>query len=211
MSKNKFVVLLDAGHGGMINGKYVTPGKRSPIWKDKTQYFEGVGNRLIREEIMIRLDAECINYRVVNSGEADMDLYERVDIVNGYVKKFGSKNCLLISIHSDGFTEEQAHGWSTYTTKGQTNSDKFATILYEEAAQMWSLERFREDNRDGDPDKEANYLIIRKSNCPAVLTENFFHSNEKDCKTHLMNKHGRIKIAQVHVNAIKRWIDELYK
>ena len=35
-------VLLDAGHGGMVNGNYVTPGKRSPKWNDLPQLFEGV-------------------------------------------------------------------------------------------------------------------------------------------------------------------------
>ena len=41
------IVILDAGHGGMIDGEYQTAGKRSPIWDDGSQYFEGVGNREI--------------------------------------------------------------------------------------------------------------------------------------------------------------------
>lgn len=208
MNKNQALILLDAGHGGMINSKYVTPGKRSPIWDDDTQYFEGVGNRLIREEIMKLLDAECINYITVNPGEADMSLGERVKIVNAHCRKRGTSNCLLISIHSDAWKKPEAHGWSCYTTKGQTASDLFAEILYEETQKVFPNETFRSDTRDGDPDKEADFYIISKTLCPAVLSENFFMTNPEECKNILMNKQGRKKIATAHVNAILRWVNE---
>jgi len=47
----KFIYLLDAGHGGLIDGKYTTAGKRSPIWDDDSVYYEGVGNRDIRKKL----------------------------------------------------------------------------------------------------------------------------------------------------------------
>ena len=34
-------IILDAGHGGMINGKYQTKGKRSPVWEDGSVLYEG--------------------------------------------------------------------------------------------------------------------------------------------------------------------------
>lgn len=209
MNKNQFLVLLDAGHGGIINGEYVTPGKRSPVFENGDQYFEGEGNRLIRAEIIKLLKVMGINYYIVNNGNEDMDLEERVDIVNAICKKRGKENCLLISIHSDAFKDAKAKGWSCYTTKGTTVSDKFATILYEEAYKMWPMETLRKDTySDGDPDKEANFYILRKTACAAVLSENFFMTNEVECRKHLMNRQGRKKIAQVHVNAILRYIDE---
>ncbi|MEF1204613.1 hypothetical protein [Photobacterium damselae] len=39
--------ILDAGHGGIINGQYQTEGKRSPIWDDGSQLFEGEFNRAV--------------------------------------------------------------------------------------------------------------------------------------------------------------------
>ena len=33
-SKMNTTILLDAGHGSIINGHYQTAGKRSPIWED---------------------------------------------------------------------------------------------------------------------------------------------------------------------------------
>ena len=55
-------VLLDAGHGGIVNGNYVTPGKRSPKWSDLPQLFEGVQNREIVSLIKIKLTALGIKF-----------------------------------------------------------------------------------------------------------------------------------------------------
>ena len=46
-SDSKYIWILDNGHGGIINGVYQTAGKRSPIWADGTQLFEGEFNRAI--------------------------------------------------------------------------------------------------------------------------------------------------------------------
>ncbi len=54
-------VILDAGHGGMIDGEYQTSGKRSPIWNDGSQYFEGVGNRQIVSKLTAKLKDKKIN------------------------------------------------------------------------------------------------------------------------------------------------------
>ncbi|MBK8888090.1 MAG: hypothetical protein IPN46_16750 [Saprospiraceae bacterium] len=44
-------VILDNGHGGVINGKYQTTGKRSPNW-DKGVLFEGMFNRWVVNRII---------------------------------------------------------------------------------------------------------------------------------------------------------------
>jgi len=44
---SKFHVYLDNGHGGIVDGQYCTPGKRSPKFEDGSQLFEGVYNREI--------------------------------------------------------------------------------------------------------------------------------------------------------------------
>lgn len=199
------IVLLDAGHGGMIGGVYQTAGKRSPIWDDGSQYFEGVGNRQIREELAKMLRAEGIRYKYVNEGERDMSLRNRVNYINSQARKYGAGNTLLISIHSDAFSNPQAHGWSCFTTRGTTNSDKYAEMLYDKMREQFPNERFRTDLSDGDQDKEAQFYIIRKTICPAILSENFFMTNERECKEVLMCKQGRKKIARGHLEMIKHF------
>lgn len=56
------IVLLDNGHGGIVNGEYQTTGKRSPIWDDGSQLFEGEFNRAIVNRIIERLTSLNINY-----------------------------------------------------------------------------------------------------------------------------------------------------
>lgn len=200
------IVLIDAGHGGIIDGKYVTAGKRSPKWGDGSQYFEGVGNRLIREELAKMLKKEGIKYIYVNKGEKDTGLKYRVEFANSQAKKYGAGNCLLISIHSDAFSNPQAHGWSCFTTKGTTNSDKYAEELYTQMRLQFPKEKFRTDLSDNDQDKEAQFYIIKNAICPAILSENFFMTNERECKTILMTKDGRRKIAKAHFEMIKYYL-----
>lgn len=204
------MIFLDAGHGGInpSNGQYVTPGKRSPKWSDGSQYFEGEGNRLIRQELMKMLSNEGILYEFVSTGWEDVSLTVRAKRVNEMCKLYGSSNCLLMSIHSDGFDNPSAHGWSVYTTPGQTKSDTYAQWLYEEMKVEFPDEKFRVDTSDGDADKEADFYIIKKTNCPAFLSENFFHTNERECKEILMKPEGRKKIAAAHFRVAKRFIEE---
>jgi len=215
----KKLVLVDAGHGGMIGGKYVTAGKRS-YFKDKklmdvselgvefceencdAKYYEGVGNRLIRDILMKKLRDAGIPAVMVTTGNEDVRLSDRVKIINNYADKYGTENCLVISIHSDAFSQEKAHGWSAYTTKGETGSDKVAKKAYEIAKNRWPGEKLRTDNSDGDPDKEANFYIIAKCKPRAVLFENFFMTNYKDYTTYLNNVEGRTQIADVMFETI---------
>lgn len=198
------IVLLDAGHGGMIDGVYQTKGKRSPVWEDGSQYFEGVGNRMIRDYLAKMLREAGIRYKYVNEGERDMSLKQRVSIINAYARKYGKNNCLVISIHSDAFREEQAHGWSVYTSPNQTRSDLFATDLYHTTKGIFYQEKYRTQGRkDGDPDKEAKFYILTKTICPAILSENFFMTNERECKEILMTKWGQKNIAKAHFEMIK--------
>ena len=54
---------------------------------------------------------------------------------------------------------------------------------------------------------KANFAILRRTNCPAVLTENLFQDNKEDVKI-LLSPEGEQKIINLHVNAIKKYIAE---
>lgn len=200
--KKGLIILLDAGHGGVIDGEYVTAGKRSPQWPNGTQYFEGVGNRLIQQMLADKLYKANIPFHFVNSGQTDVDLDDRVDIVNAFCRAYGADNCLLISIHSNGFKKESANGWEVYTTRGTTKSDTVATLLFDEMKKQFPDHNYRVDTKDGDVDKEANFYIIANSKCPAILSENFFHTNQSECEEVLMTIKGLDKIAEAHFQSI---------
>jgi len=199
------VIILDNGHAKS------TPGKRSPIFDDgKTQFFEYEFNRDIVKRISEKLEKLGIKYYIiVPELEEDIKLTKRANRANEICKKYGAGKCLLISVHANaagnGKTWMKGRGWSVYTTKGVTKSDKIATIFYEEAEKLLPKYNMtlRKDMSDGDPDYESNFTIIYAALCPAILTENLFYDNKIDVDF-LMSEEGRNVIADIHVNAIKR-------
>ncbi len=199
MIKRKNIWLFDSGHGGIINGEYQTSGKRSPIWEDGTQYFEGVGNRQIVQKLIAKCDEHYIyNFDVVES-EFDISLSERVKRANRYYKTLG--HCIYVSIHSNGFSKESANGYSVYTSKGETKSDRIAEVFIDNMMEGFPDHKLRRDLSDGDKDKESNFYVLRFTRCPAILIENFFMTNERECKL-LMNEEFQNKIVDCHFKSI---------
>lgn len=191
----KPIVLLDNGHGKE------TAGKRSPVWSDGSQLFEWEFNRDIVRRITEKLEADGIPYRVLVPEETDISLTERARRANEITKENNGK-AYVLSIHANA---GGGTGWEVYTSPGQTPSDAIATVFFEEAGREFVPDgwRMRSDYSDGDPDKEANFAILTKTTCPAILTENFFMDTEKDCRF-IMSEDGRERIANMHVAAIKR-------
>jgi len=197
------IVLLDNGHGGVVAGVYQTPGKRSPIWDDGSQLFEGEFNRSIVCGIVQVLSEMNINYVVITPEYEDISLSERVRRANQY----DPNESFFISIHSNA---GRGSGFEVYTSPGQTKSDKIATVVGEEFRRIFPYRRLRADFSDGDLDKEAKFYVLKKTRMPAVLTENFFMDNKDECKNILMTKEGRNRIIEYHINAIIRVKKELY-
>lgn len=196
------LILLDSGHGGLINNIYQTEGKRSPLWPNNTQLFEGVFNRKIVAKIKKLLDENDIKYLDVVDSEEDVPLKTRVDRANKVYKT--NPNCVYISVHGNA-GPEAANGLEVFTSKGQTKSDILASLLIDELESILPNVKFRKDNTDGDEDKEENFYVLRETNMPAVLSENGFMTNFNECQLMLTDDYQN-KIAQAHVNAILKYI-----
>lgn len=204
----RFWVLLDNGHAKS------TPGKRSPVFEDGKQFFEYEFARDIVNRISKELEKLNISYKIVTPEvDKDIALSTRANRINRYCQKLGKNNCLLISVHANasgnGKQWMPARGWSVWTTKGKTKSDAYADIFYKEAEKLLPLYGMtvRKDLSDGDCDYESDFTILYKSWCPAILTENLFQDNKIDCEF-LMSEKGRDVIAQIHVNAIKKILND---
>jgi N-acetylmuramoyl-L-alanine amidase len=190
-------VLLDPGHGGNIDGVYQTKGKRSPVWEDNTQYFEGVGNREIVKGIARKLNALGINAINLVPEDKDVNLTERVERANKYNEE--KNDTIFVSIHSNA---GGGTGFESFSLRKTGSSSEMNSIIYDEFIKEFPDEKVRYgDNGKG---KTANYKVLRETNMPAVLTESFFMDTEHDCVDILMTKKGLKKIINFHVNAIKR-------
>jgi N-acetylmuramoyl-L-alanine amidase len=194
MNKDK-IVILDPGHGGVnpLTGKYVTPGKRSPVWDNGLQYFEGVGNRqiAIKASQYLRASGWKVYYTTDPKSYIDTSLGKRIKRSNEIY--FENPTAFQISIHSDAFKKNVGQGATVFTSVGTTSSDTLASIWMDEHIKLFPQLTIRSDRRDGDVDKE-NHLAMNKVKCPSILIETMFHTFEEECKI-LMSAKGQEKIA----------------
>ena len=191
-------ILIDNGHGEN------TLGKRSPDGKLREYSY----TREIAKQVVSDLKSKGFDAERIVCEEEDISLSERVKRVNDICKKLGKNNVILISIHCNAATNGEwtnAKGWSAYTSKGGTKSDVLASCLYKVAEDFFKGRKIRTNYGDGDPDWEENFYILKNTNCPAVLTENFFMDN-KDDVSYLMSEDGKNAIIQTHVNGIIEYL-----
>ena len=194
-------ILIDNGHG------ILTKGKRSPDGK----LLEYAYTRELARQIVTTLKARGYDAELLVPEEDDIPLSERVRRTNAHCQAFGKTNVILISIHvnaaGDGSKWMNATGWSCYTCKGQTESDRLADCLYKAVEQILKNQVIRTDYaRDGDPDWEENFYILRHTQCPAVLTENFFMDSLYD-RDFLLNEAGKQAIVDTHIEGIIKYIE----
>ena len=180
-----------------------TPGKCSPDGKFKEYEY----SRYICKEVQKRLISlgytcfiDCIDDEIPYK-----ELEYRVQLVNKYCKQYGSKNCLYVSIHNNaagnGKEWKNAQGWSVYVyRKASEKSRKLAEYLFDECKGL--------KTRKETPSRkywESGLYVCKNTNCPAVLTENFFQDNKDDVKF-LLSDEGKEKIINIHVNGIINYI-----
>ena len=196
-------ILIDNGHG------IQTKGKRSP---DGT-LLEYAYTRDLARQIVATLKARGYDSELLVPEDDDIPLSERVRRVNEICLTYepswpaptGHPNVILISLHlnaaGDGSKWMNATGWSCYTCKGQTESDRLADCLYKAAIKNFPGKRIRTEYSDNDPDWEENFYLLRKTLCPAVLSENYFMDNKSDLE-YLQSRAGKQAVIDTHVEGI---------
>lgn len=195
-------VLIDNGHGEN------TPGKRSPKWKDGSQLLEWMYVREIANEVYNQLVAKGVDCNLLVKESVDVPLAERARRANEVAARCGKDRTMLVSIHVNASGNGKGSGWEVHTSPGTSKSDVLAEIFWDTANEMFGKDwKIRGDWSDGDGDWESNFYILRKTTCPAVLTENFFMDNERDCKF-LLSKKGKDAIVKLHVDSITKYIQK---
>lgn len=201
----KKLFIIDAGHGGIINGQYVTPGKRSPEF-DGVVMYEGVFNRNVAERVVRRLKSFDIPFFYLDSN-LDVALAERVLFYNTIKSRYPDHECILISIHANAASAEAANGVEVFTSPGQTNSDAYAEVWFKEFQNEFKEDfKYRTDKSDGDHDKEERFYVITQTNFPAFLIEHGFMTNKNECAK-LMDNNYRERFAAVIYQSIVKIID----
>ena len=161
-------ILIDPGHG--LN----TPGKRSPDGR----FLEAQFNREISRNIVYELRDRGYDAELLVTEDTDIPLKQRVSRANAHSTLHGKDQVIIISIHANAFGNGKEwtspKGWSIYTSKGKTESDKLATCIAQAAQKYLPNLQIRGDFSDQDIDYEESFYILNKTISPAVLTENGF-------------------------------------
>ena len=209
-------VLIDNGHGEN------TSGKRSPDGSLREyKWAREIAARLETALKQRGIDAE----RIVKE-ETDIPLGERSRRVNAICQRLGTSNVILVSIHCNAAPPNDnkwhsARGWSVWTSVGKTKADDLATAIWDAMNARLSAYKatfsgvgnqkpMRADFSDGDPDFESNFWILRKTLCPAVLTENLFQDNQQDV-AYLLSEAGKQSIVEAHVEGIIKYLNSVPK
>lgn len=190
-------VLIDNGHGEN------TPGKRSPDGRLREwSYTREIANLVVVGLRKLGIDAE----RIVKE-DSDVPLSERCRRANNIYRDTGKK-AILVSIHcnaaGNGISWKNAQGWSAFVSNNASlNSKRLAESLAQVAECIPVPVR---KPMPGQLYWEQNLAICRDTNCPAILTENFFQDNKEDVE-YLLSREGKDTVARVHIEGILKYLD----
>ena len=193
--------IIDNGHGAInpANQKPVTPGKRSPEFPKGHDFegkvlIEGVRNRKVVEYLSNMLEKEGLKFTNLVDTWKDVDLEDRTDEANE-IARSSDIPCVYLSIHHDGFGRGEwnaANGCGPFAKSSK--SMQLAKVFAETIPASTGLK-----SRGA---KTANFWVLRKTVCLAVLTENGFMTNLNDA-SFCITEEGSKKIAKGHFDAIK--------
>ena len=210
MRKEEIIIMLGTAHLDEILGKCSPDGTlrecvySREIIADVKAKLESYGYKVFVDYEPLKKSDKMTGSGTLQSRELEY----RVKVVNIHVNAAGSDG----KWHGAG-------GWCCYTSKGKTKADNLAECMYDAAFSnlkgyvklMDEGKRrgdytekqtpFRMDKTDGDRDLEADLYVVRKTACPAVLTENLFQDNKRDV-AFLLSDEGRHAIARLHVEGI---------
>jgi len=216
-------IVLDYGHGGMIDGEYQTAGKQY-TFTDYSDYWigEGITNRktaayLIRYalEAGVRVwDAVARKEwteapRWTDLEQRDTSLSARV----AYANALPQRRAIFLSLHSNAIgnssvgPSQSARGVCFFTSVGQTTSDKIATSLNDafKAIVYPDMPIRRGDWSDGDVDYEAGFYVLKNTASAAVLGEIGFFTNITDARF-IDSSEGQQRIARAYLTGVQPFI-----
>lgn len=195
------IVLIDNGHGENTKGKQ-SPDGRLKEWK---------WSREIAKRLVSALLAKGVDARLLTPEDEDISITTRVNRANSICRTAGAKNVLLVSVHNNAGANGgwvNSTGFSVFCSKNASENSKRCARGFTKLA----IERDMCGNRSVPSARYWTWSwtsndigILKNSNCPAVLTENFFMDNREDLE-YLLSETGKQEIVELHVDAIMNYI-----
>lgn len=190
--------MIDNGHGEE------TPGKCSPDGRLREYAYA----REIAEKVVGELREHGVDAVRIVEETRDIPLSERCRRANEIYRNTGKK-AILVSVHCNaagsGAQWMKARGWSVFVSGNASAASKQLAVCLADAAAGEHL-RVRRPA----PDQsywQQNLAMCRDTECPAVLTENFFQDNLEDVEF-LLSGEGKSTVVRIHVSGIMEYLKE---
>lgn len=167
---HKYVVVIDAGHGGFDPGKVGIGGELEKeinlsIAKLLQKFLELNDCRVI----MTR-DSDDGLYSSGDKNKKSADMRKRIDIITE------AKPDIAISIHQNSFTQESSKGAQVFYHVSSDEGKKLAEIIQEQ------MKKSLNDGNHRVAKSNDTYYMLKKSVCPLVIVECGFLSNGVEAK-----------------------------
>ncbi|MCM1057476.1 MAG: N-acetylmuramoyl-L-alanine amidase [Firmicutes bacterium] len=168
--RERFCVVIDAGHGGIDPGKIGINGAQ-----------EKEINLLIAEKLKKYLEANDV--RVVMTRESDEGLYD-ADASNKKVQDMKRRINIIdetgpqitVSIHQNSYPEEYVHGAQVFFYTGSREGQELA-----ESVQRQLVEKVDPENKRQVKANDSYYLL-KKTGVPIIIVECGFLSNSGEAE-----------------------------
>jgi len=169
-SADKFVVAIDAGHGGRDTGAI---GHFGTLEK---QVVYSIARKL---ENFIRSDSH-LQPVMVRRGDRFVGLSQRTDIA----RNAGAD--LLVSLHADAFRRGDAKGFSVFTLAHRGIRQDRLSASARKASNRAAVKVIRELRKQEPPHcrqvKKARFAVLKSQTVPSMLIETGFISNPQEEK-----------------------------
>jgi len=188
-----WVVGIDAGHGGLINGTYDTAPDKMYNHGDLV-FYEGVFNRSIALNLSGHLIEENISHYFTTDSNYDISLPIRTTRVNNFIRKYPDKKHIMLSTHGNAFSKDlSVRGIEVWTYSKNRKSDKYGGIINSNLRDMgWKMRGC----------KKGNFHMLRESKAFNVLVELGFYTNLEEAELMSKPKTQR-KFSKLLFNGIK--------
>lgn len=166
-------IVIDAGHGGNDHGATTNEFTEKEIVKDITNKINLLNKN---ENVVIHL---------TRAFDESVSLQDRTDFINR------TKPDLVLSLHvNQSANNNSASGMEFYISKDNATYEKSKEIAGKLSSKLTENNNFKSKGV-----KDASFMLLKKSECPAVLVELGFLSNENDRK-YLTDENEQNKIAE---------------
>jgi N-acetylmuramoyl-L-alanine amidase len=176
------LIVIDPGHGG-----------KDPGAVSKLGYYEKEVNLAVAKRLDSMLRQRGFETMLTRHSDVYVSLGERADLAN----RHGAD--LFVSIHADSVDSSSPHGYSVYIARvASSRSRQLAQALIQDLASTGIYNRGLH---------KANYQVLVKTRCPAVLIEMGFVSNPWDAQR-LREPGTQHSLAQAIARALERFADQ---